>query len=127
MSFLRRSWKKLRIVVDENVDYRIMKYLRNEGFNIISVLEDYRSISDQAVLSLAKEKGALILTEDKDFGGWVFSYKEKNIGIIFLRYKPNEIKEISHTLLRLLQKYGSALTKKFTVIRANKIRIRELL
>ena len=40
--------------------------------------------------------------EDKDFGEWVFSYKEKNIGIIFLRYKPNEIKEISRTLLRLL-------------------------
>ena len=101
---------KLRIVIDENVDCRIMKYLRHEGFNIISVLEDYRSISDQAVLNLAKEKEALILTEDKDFGEWVFSYKEKSIGIIFLRYKPNEIKEISHTLLRLLQKYGSALT-----------------
>ena len=90
-------------------------------------LEDYRGISDKAVLSFSKEKEALLLTEDKDFGEWVFSYKEKNIGIIFLRYKSNEIKEISHTLLRLLQKYGSALTKKFTVIRVNKIRIRELL
>ena len=50
---------KLKIFADENVDYRIIKYLRNEGFYIISVLEDYRGISDKAVLSLAKEKGAL--------------------------------------------------------------------
>jgi len=47
---------KLRIVADENVDYRIMKYLRNEGFNVISVLEDYRGISDKAVLSFSKER-----------------------------------------------------------------------
>ena len=118
---------KLKIFADENVDYRIIKYLRNEGFYIISVLEEYRGISDKAVLSLAKEKEALLLTEDKDFGEWVYSFKEKNIGIVFLRYKPNEIKEISHSLLRLLQKYEDTLYKKFTVIRTNKIRIRELL
>jgi len=66
-----------------NVDFRIIKDLRDKGFNVISILDDYRSFSDKEVLQLAMDKKALILTEDKDFGEWVFAHKEKNLGVIF--------------------------------------------
>jgi predicted nuclease of predicted toxin-antitoxin system len=114
------------ILADENVDFRIIKDLRNKGFNVISILEDYRSISDKEVLQLARDKEALLLTEDKDFGEWVFAHKEKNIGVIFLRYKSDEIREISKSLLSMLFKYGDSLYKKFAVVRVNKVRIRDL-
>jgi predicted nuclease of predicted toxin-antitoxin system len=114
------------ILADENVDFRIIKDLRNKGFNVVSVLEDYRSISDKDILQLARDKKALLLTEDKDFGEWIFAHKEKSVGVIFLRYKADEYKEISKSLLGLLLKYGDFLYKKFAVVRVNKIRIREL-
>jgi hypothetical protein len=44
------------ILADENVDFRIIKDLRNKGVNVISILEDYRSISDKEVLQLARDK-----------------------------------------------------------------------
>lgn len=117
---------ELKILADENIDFRIIKDLRNNGFNVVSVLEDYRSFSDKEVLQLARDKEALLLTEDKEFGEWVFAHKEKNIGVIFLRYKSDEIREISKSLLSLLLKYGDSLYKKFAVVRVNKIRIRGL-
>lgn len=117
---------QLKILADENVDHRITKTLRKKGFEIISVLEDYQGISDKEVLELARIKETLLLTEDKDFGEWIFAHKEKCVGVIFLRYKFNEIDKISDSLINLFMKYGDSLYKKFTVIKVNKIRIREL-
>ena len=38
------------------------------------------------IIGLAKRFNALLLTEDSDFGHWVFAKKEKEISVIFLRY-----------------------------------------
>ncbi len=59
---------QLRILADESVDYRIVKELRNKDFDVISILEDYRSISDKEIIEIARNKATLLLTEDKDFG-----------------------------------------------------------
>jgi len=115
-----------KILVDESVDFRIVKKLRREGFDVISVLEKFRSIPDKKVLELAKEYNAILLTEDSDFGEWVFSHKEKSVGIIFLRYKPNDMEKISNSLVYILNKYKDTLSSKFAVIKVNKIRIREM-
>jgi len=115
-----------KILVDESVDYRLVKKLRTEGFDIISVLEKHRSIKDKAVLELAKKHNAVLLTEDSDFGEWVFSHKEKSVGVIFLRYKPIDIEKISHSLVHILNTYKDTLANKFAVIKVNKIRIRDI-
>jgi predicted nuclease of predicted toxin-antitoxin system len=117
---------QLRILADEDVDYRIVKNLRENGFEVMSVLEGHRGASDRTVLNIAKERGALLLTEDKDFGEWVFAHKIKSVGIVFLRYKPEELEDIASTLRRLLLKYGSTLYERFAVVKVKKIRIRNL-
>jgi len=115
-----------KIFADESVDFGIVKKLRKEGFDVISVLEKYRSSPDKKVLELAREHKAILLTEDSDFGEWVFSYNEKDVGVIFLRYKSNDIEKISDSLINILNKYKDTLFNKFAVIKANKIRIREI-
>lgn len=117
---------QLRILTDENVDFGIVKDLRSKGFEVISILENYQGISDKEVLELAISKEALLLTEDKEFGEWIFAHKQKSIGIIYLRYTSEELKVISNSLLGLLLKYGDSLYGKFAVIKANKLRMREL-
>lgn len=114
------------ILTDENVDYRIVKYLRDKSYKIIGILEDFRGISDKEVIELARNKEAILLTEDKDFGKWVFAHKEKTKGVIYLRYTGGEIKTICNALIYLLSKYGDVLHKKFAVITLNKIRMRDL-
>ncbi|MDR4509844.1 MAG: DUF5615 family PIN-like protein [Candidatus Brocadiaceae bacterium] len=114
------------ILADENVDYRIVKYLRDKNYTVISILEDFRGISDKEVIELAKNKKAIVLTEDKDFGKWVFAHKEKTKGVIYLRYESDKMKTICNSLVYLLSKYGDVLHKKFAVITSNKIRMRDL-
>ncbi|GAB6184302.1 hypothetical protein [Thermodesulfovibrio hydrogeniphilus] len=46
--------------------------------------------------------------------------------MFLLRYKPEELKEISISLTTVIDKYGDALQGKFTVITAKKIRTREI-
>ena len=117
---------QLKILVDEGVDFKIVRELRKKGFEVISVVEDFKGASDGKVLDIAMGKRALLLTEDKDFGEWVFAHKAETIGVIFLRYKSSEIAEISDALQNLLLKYKDSLYKKFAVIKANKVRIRDL-
>jgi len=115
-----------KIIADESVDFRIVKQLRKEGFGVISILEKYRSIHDKEVLELAKKYKAILLTEDSDFGEWIFSHKEKCDGVIFLRYKPIDIEKILNSLVHILDKYKDTLATKFAVIKVNKIRIRDI-
>ncbi len=50
-------------------------------------MKEYQGISDKEVLNLAREFNAILITEDSDFGEWVFAHREKITGVIFLRYK----------------------------------------
>jgi predicted nuclease of predicted toxin-antitoxin system len=115
-----------RILADESVDYRIVTALRRIGFEIISIIEKHPSVSDKRVLELAREYEAILVTEDKDFGEWIFSYHEQSFGVILLRYKSDNLLGILNSLNYILNKYGDALLNKFSVVKINKIRIREI-
>jgi predicted nuclease of predicted toxin-antitoxin system len=113
----------LKILADENVDFRIIKELRNNQFDVISILETNRGISDKNVLQIAKDNNYLLLTQDRDFGILVFAYKEKDTSIIFLRYEHTKVKEITQAVIKVLNKYGTKLYGKFITITPSKIKI----
>ena len=114
------------IIADENIDARIIKAIRSIPINTISVFESYRGISDEDVLFLSKELEKIILTEDKDFGEWVFAHKLKGVSVIFLRYHYSETDEIIKILKDVLKNRREKLFNKFTTITVNKIRVREI-
>jgi predicted nuclease of predicted toxin-antitoxin system len=116
----------LNILADECVDFRVVRRLRDAGFSVLAVSEQAPSISDREVLELAKTHAAILITEDHHFGQWVFAHHEKEVGVIFLRYRPAEIQKIVFSLVHILQTYHETLHKKFVVIRANKIRVRDM-
>jgi predicted nuclease of predicted toxin-antitoxin system len=64
-----------KILADENVDFRIVTTLKNKTFDVISVLREYQGVSDEDVIGIAKRFNAILLTEDSDFGHWVFARK----------------------------------------------------
>ncbi|MCD6276710.1 DUF5615 family PIN-like protein [candidate division WOR-3 bacterium] len=55
----------------------IVGYLRDNGFNVYPIIEKNRGCSDDEVLSIVKERKGMLLTEDKDFGEWVYVHREK--------------------------------------------------
>ncbi len=115
------------LVADENVDFRIVKALRSKGFQIVSILQNYRGLPDKQVLEVAKQHDAVLLTEDKDFGEWVFAHGERTCGIVFLRYRANELESIIRSLVKILTDYDISLQGKFVTLTVRKIRVRKIL
>ncbi|MFH1452612.1 MAG: DUF5615 family PIN-like protein [Armatimonadota bacterium] len=115
-----------KILADENVHSGIIKILRNNNFNVVSVSENYKGYTDRQVLNLAVKNKAVLLTEDSDFGEWVFAHKKKHTGVIFLRYQFGEFEHIAFSLIDLLRKFKNRLAGKFVVIAKNKIRVRDI-
>lgn len=112
------------ILADENIDHSIIQMLRKNGISVTSIYENYRGISDEEVISLSKKPPKIILTEDKDFGEWVFSHNQKDISVILLRYHFSETQKIKDTLLEIINTKFELLQNSFTTITPNKIRIR---
>jgi predicted nuclease of predicted toxin-antitoxin system len=114
------------ILADENIDSHIVSILRSRNIEILYIKEDHRGVSDEEVIRLSKNPPRIILTEDKDFGEWVYAHNERNISVILLRYNFQESQEIISILLDLVENKGEDLYGKFTTIMTQKIRIRSL-
>jgi len=114
------------IIADENCHAGIIAHLRSLGFAVLSVRESFPGISDQKVLDLTIQNNALLVTEDSDFGELVFSHHNPAVGVVFLRYAPEEWKETSAALAKVLSSRAQEFRGKFVVLAKNKLRIRDI-
>jgi predicted nuclease of predicted toxin-antitoxin system len=114
------------ILADENIDAHVVSILRSKNIEVSHIKEDHRGVSDEEVIQLSKNPPRIILTEDKDFGEWVYAHKERDISVILLRYSFQESEKIMAILLNLLESKGNDLYGKFTTVTTQKIRIRSL-
>ncbi|SKA21416.1 Predicted nuclease, contains PIN domain, potential toxin-antitoxin system component [Chitinophaga eiseniae] len=113
------------ILADENIHSYIVKTLRGEGFDVTSVTELSKGIKDEEVIQWALKNDYLLLTEDKDFGEWVFAHHIQNLSVLFLRYTFHEYKEITKAIIYLLQTQELQ-RPVFVTLTPKKIRIRQL-
>jgi predicted nuclease of predicted toxin-antitoxin system len=114
------------ILADENIDDRIIASIRNKGIAVYSVKESSRGISDESVISLSQNPARIILTEDKDFGEWVYAHQRTDISVILLRYHYQDTFLMIEILLQVLESKKEELFGKYTTITTDKVRIRSL-
>jgi predicted nuclease of predicted toxin-antitoxin system len=113
------------ILADENIHSFIIKTLREAGFEVVSVRELANGINDAEVIQMALNNNWLLLTQDKDFGEWVFAHHIKHLTVLFLRYSFGESVDIANILVRLLT--NQQIDRPFfATITTKKIRIRNL-
>ncbi len=116
------------IIIDENIPLIIQEKLNANGFVTISVFDQFRGIQDYGIIQMAQQnEKSIILTEDKDFGEWVFAHHIKNISVVFLRYHYTEIEIIIEIVSNLFSERQIDLLSKFTTVTAKKIRTRKLI
>ena len=114
------------ILADENLPFNIQEALEKEGIEVYSIAKKQFGISDAEVIKLSKYPPRIILTEDKDFGAWVYAHKETDISVILLRYEHPGMEIIIDVLINLIKTRGYDLFGKFTTITPDKIRIRKI-
>jgi predicted nuclease of predicted toxin-antitoxin system len=114
------------IIADENIDFRIIRELRNNNIEVFSIAEELRGIIDIEIIELAKKTDFIILTEDKDFGEWIFSHGIKGISVIFLRYHVKDLAAMLSAIVRILTDRVDELSGHFTTVSPKKIRRRKI-
>lgn len=116
----------MRLLANENIPLASIVRLRNEGFDIIAVSEQFPSVKDETVILFASMENRIIITFDRDYGELIFKHNLKHsAGVIYLRIQNFQPEEPAELLLNL---FKSDLTFEgyFTVISENNIRQRKL-
>ena len=111
---------------DESCDFIVVRTLRAAGYDVLAVSEKFASASDQEVLKLAVEEKRILLTEDKDFGEWVYAHRKEMYGVVLIRYTANLRSKLGEAVNVLVAEHGSDLVRSFTVLEPGRARIRKV-
>jgi predicted nuclease of predicted toxin-antitoxin system len=118
--------KSIKFLADESCDFLIVRTLRSLEYDVLSVAESFPSASDQEVLQHATKEKRILLTEDKDFGEWVFAHGENISGVILIRFPGNARTQLGEDIRLLVDVHGSELIKSFAVLEPGRARIRNI-
>lgn len=77
----------MKFLADVNVDRALVRRLRTDGHEILWLVESktQRRLKDRPLMTLAYEQGAIILTNDCEFVGYVFRDRIATHGVVLLR------------------------------------------
>jgi predicted nuclease of predicted toxin-antitoxin system len=115
----------LRFLADESCDFLVVKALRSAGFDVASVGEFSSGAQDQWVLEFALTDNRILITEDTDFGEWVFGRLHHSSGVLLIRFPTSARSSLAESILRLVADKGEKLSRSFTVVEPGRARIRK--
>lgn len=114
----------MKLAADEGVDRPIVERLRVDGHDVLYVAESDAGISDDDVLRVANDRGAVLVTSDKDFGELVFRQKRLVYGVILLRLAGLAPGTKASIVSMALQQHASEMQDSFSVVTPSSVRIR---
>ena len=115
----------MKFLLDENVEFRVVAFLRGEGYDVKTIVDDYQaSLSDVDVLLLATTEQRVLITNDRDFSELIYRQHLAHTGIIFFRLPLDTTATQKITWLKQLFSTQADALGKFIVITAKGIRIR---
>jgi predicted nuclease of predicted toxin-antitoxin system len=80
----------------------VLNWLRNQAYEVYSVYDEARGISDDDVLQKAFNENWILITNDKDFGNKIYQEGCSHKGVIFMRLEDERTANKIETLRRLL-------------------------
>jgi predicted nuclease of predicted toxin-antitoxin system len=113
----------MRFLVDECTGPTVAEFLKQKGFEVISVFDDFRGATDDFLLEKCYSENYILITSDKDFGEMVFRLNQNHKGVILIRCSPNNFHTRIEVLSKLLQNYTSQIENNFVVVTNTKVRI----
>ncbi|WP_193197534.1 DUF5615 family PIN-like protein [Nostoc sp. MG11] len=101
-------------------------YLNTTLSSNYCIAEIEPGISDDIVLDLGNQEGALLLTSDKDFGELVFRLRRIASGVVLIRLSGLSTISKAEIVTRAVNEHADELLGAFTVITPTNIRIRKI-
>ncbi len=116
----------MRVIANENVSATVIRELREQGHDVLSVKESMRSAPDDAVLQRATQENWLVITHDKDFGALAFRWGlPATSGVILFRLAGTNPDADNQRMLRVLGQ-RTDWAGHFSVVTGDRIRVRPL-
>jgi predicted nuclease of predicted toxin-antitoxin system len=112
----------MKFLVDESCDFVVVRALRQEGHDVLSVCEMAPSIADMDVIQLAGKEKRILITEDKDFGQIFYSFTGKEHTVILIRYPNNIRKKLATDVVSLIKLHSKKIAGCFVVVQPGRIR-----
>ena len=112
-------------LANENFPFSSIRILREKGYSVKSILEEFAGISDAEVIKIEQKDKAIILIFDRDYGEIIVRHSVENPpAIIYFRLIGKTPSEAANLLLTVIEQ-GISLENRFTVIEQNNIRQRK--
>ncbi len=116
----------MKLLANENFPYKSIFYLRDKGYDILSIGIDNPGILDSEIMTIAINEEMTILTFDRDYGELIFRYNYKpEKGVIYLRLEEYEPQEPGLIIEEIITNNEIELTQALTIIDRNGIRQRK--
>jgi len=116
----------MRWMIDENVSGTVIRLLREQGHDVLSVKESLRGGGDPHILARAQAEGRVLVTHDKDFGELAFRRGlPSSSGIVLLRLSGEDPVNDNRRILEVL-KSRMDWAGRFAIVTDNRVRIRPL-
>lgn len=114
----------MNLVADESIDAAITIRLRQEGHHVWAVAEMAPGLTDEAVLTLAHDRCAILVTADKDFGELVFRQGRATHGVMLIRLNGLSAGVKSEIVSAAFKEHTSHFAKAFAVLTPDHLRVR---
>ena len=113
----------MRFLVDECTGSKVAQWLRDANYEVFSVFDEARGITDDEVLTKAFVENCILITNDKDFGEMIFRERRTHHGINFMRLDDERGINKIKVLEQLLENYAEKLPEQFITVTETKVRI----
>lgn len=117
----------MNLLADEGVDRAVVERLRHDGHDVFYMADIFPTRTDEEVLQEANDRGALLLTADKDFGELVFRQGRAHPGVVLLRLAGLSNVTKAEIVAEVCQERASELLQAFSVVSPGQVRIRRAL
>ena len=114
----------MKFLIDESVEYRLVTFLRDAGYDTSSIAELSSGLDDEKVLSTAYKENRILITNDKDFGELIYKLSLPHKGIILFRLIEESYQSKINKLEHILKKFKEKLSNNYTTVSDTKIRFR---
>ena len=113
-------------LVDENVPPKIAGFLRSKGYKVKDIREEgMKGISDDEVITLAKDEDFTLITFDKHFGNILLYPPKEYHGIIRINIHPPVLEDILATFDKFLKTFDlSKLSDSLIILEREGFRVR---
>ncbi|HEX5273526.1 MAG TPA: DUF5615 family PIN-like protein [Gemmataceae bacterium] len=114
----------MNLVADENIDRGVVERLRRDGHAVDWIAEISPSVSDEEVLGRAAASGAVLITEDKDFGELVYRRQLSHAGVLLVRLEGLDNAAKAEVVSQAVRDNAAELPGAFAVVSHDSVRLR---